>query len=247
MRIVVIIPTYNEAESIESLIDAAESELNEIRHHEFKILVVDANSPDKTGEIVENLQKKHKNLELLIEPAKRGLGAAYISGMLHAINNLSADALMEFDGDFQHNPKEIKSLISAFDDGYDYVIGSRYVEGGEIPGQWAWHRKFLSKYGSLFIKSVLGLATMDNTSGFKLSRVKHFAKKLPLEERVILSLFHAYKIHLLYEMIKLGAKTIEVPIKFLERQQGSSKNTFRDILESLKVVLILKFRSLFRY
>ncbi len=246
MRIVVIIPTYNEAESIGSLIDAVEIELNEIKNHEFKILVVDANSPDKTGEIVKNLQKKYKNLELLVEPTRRGLGAAYILGMLHATNHLSADALMEFDGDFQHNPKEIKKLIAALDDGYDYVIGSRYVKGGEIPSQWSWHRKVLSKYGSLIIKSVLCLSTLDNTSGFKLSRVRNFAEKLPLEERVILSRLHAYKIHLLYEMIKLGAKTVEVPIKFLERKRGSSKNTFRDILESLKVILILKFRSLFR-
>jgi hypothetical protein len=93
---------------------------------------------------------------------------------------------------------------------------------------------------------VLGLETMDNTSGFKLSRVRNLAEKLPLKEEDILSLFHAYKIHLLYEMTKLGAKTAEVPIKFLERKNGSSKNTFRDIFESLKVVFILKFRSIFQ-
>src|SRR6266496_5022207 len=246
MKIVIIIPTYNEAESIGDLIDEIQKETGRIIGHNFKILVVDANSPDKTGDKVKELQKFFNNLELVVEPKRRGLGAAYIFGMLHAIEKLSAEAIMEFDGDFQHDPREIKNLVSKLDEGFDYIIGSRYIHGGEIPEEWSWYRKTLSKYGSLFIKKVLGLETMDNTSGFKLSRVRNLAEKLPLKEEDILSLFHAYKIHLLYEMTKLGAKTAEEPIKFLERKNGSSKNTFRDIFESLKVVFILKFRSIFQ-
>lgn len=246
MRIVIIIPTYNEADSIKYLLEELQKEIVEIKNHDFQILVVDANSPDGTGDRVIELQKAQKNIKLLKEEKRNGLGSAYIKGMTHAISEMIADAILEFDGDFQHDPREIKHLIQKFDQGFDYVIGSRYVSGGEIPKEWAWYRKVLSKYGSLFIKNILNLPTNDNTSGFKLSRVKNYADQLPLSEKKILSLLHAYKIHLLYEMQKLGAKTIEVPIKFLERKNGSSKNTIRDIFESLKVVFILRLRSLFK-
>ncbi len=165
--------------------------------------------------------------------------------MKHAISKFSPDAIVEFDGDFQHNPEDVKRLVSEFDNGFDYVIGSRYVRGGSIPEEWSGRQKFLSKYGSWFIKKALNLPTNDNTSGLKLSRVAGFYDKLPLDEDKILSRYHAYKIHLLCEMLKLGAKTKEVPIKFLARADGSSKSTFRDILESLKVVSILKFRKIF--
>ncbi len=123
-------------------------ETGRIIGHNFKILVVDANSPDKTGDKVKELQKFFNNLELVVEPKRRGLGAAYIFGMLHAIEKLSAEAIMEFDGDFQHDPREIKNLVSKLDEGFDYIIGSRYIHGGEIPEEWSWYRKTLSKYGS---------------------------------------------------------------------------------------------------
>lgn len=241
MRIAIIIPTYNEAETIGRLIHDVQSEASSIPNHEFKMVVVDANSPDGTAEIVKRLN----NVELLIEPERKGLGSAYIAGMNHAILKLGAEAIMEFDGDYQHDPKDIKKIIAELDRGYDYIIGSRYVEGGEIPEEWSGKQKFLSKYGSWFIKKALNLPTHDNTSGFKLSRVAGFYDKLPLDENKILSRFHAYKIHLLYEMQKLGAKTKEVPIKFLARADGSSKSTSRDILESLKVVFVLKKREFF--
>ena len=172
------------------------------------------------------------------------MGTAYLTGIKYAIDQLKADAFLEFDGDGQHDPKDIKRLVAELDNGYDYIIGSRYVLGGSIPEEWAWYRKFLSRFGSLFIKRLLGLPTNDNTSGFKLSRVKGFAEKLSLSENQILSKRHAYKIHLLYQMIKLGARTKEVPIKFLERAGGSSKSSLEDIVESLKVALVLYFRCL---
>ena len=244
MKIAVIIPTYNESDSIGGILDELQNEFRQIPNHDFTVLVVDANSTDGTAEIIKELGRKYKNVNLLVEARKRGLGMAYILGMNYAISELKSDAIMEFDGDRQHDPREIKKLVAAFDEGNNYVIGSRYVPGGEIPDEWSKHKKILSKYGSLFIKNALNLPTNDNTSGFKLARVANFAEKLPLDEDRILSRLHAYKIHLLYEMQKMGAKTKEVPIKFSERTGGSSKSTFMDILESLKVVLILKMREL---
>lgn len=239
MRIIVIIPTYNERESISKLIDVLEEEFKLIKNHQCGILVVDGNSPDGTAKAVRDKAELYKNINLIVEKEKRGLGMAYITGINHAIKQLKADAIIEFDGDFQHDPKDIKRLIAELDNGYDYVIGSRYVPGGEVPKKWAFYRKFLSRFGGLFAKIMLNLPTNDNTSGLKLSRVKNFAERLPLDENKILSKRHAYKIHLLYEMIKLGAKTKEIPIKFLYREKGQSKSTLEDIKESLRVVLKL--------
>jgi dolichol-phosphate mannosyltransferase len=244
MKIAVIIPTYNEAEAIGPLLDALHRQYAAIPGHEFTTLVVDANSPDQTAIIVRGLQQKYPDIDLLLEPYRRGLGAAYIAGMNYALTNLNPDAIMEFDGDGQHDPADIKKLVAAFDEGHDYVIGSRYVPGGVIPREWGSCQRLLSKYGSWVVRNVLALPVCDATSGFKLARVENFVERVPLSEDVILSRLHAYKIHLLYLMHQLGAKTIEIPITFRERRNGSSKSTILDIFESLKVVGILRLRQL---
>ncbi|MBI3046098.1 MAG: glycosyltransferase [Candidatus Harrisonbacteria bacterium] len=243
MKIVVIIPTYNERETISNLIDALEEEFKNIPNHEMGILIVDGNSPDGTAEAVNQKKGIYKNIDLIVEKEKRGLGMAYITGINYAVKDLKAGAFIEFDGDFQHDPKDIKRLIAELDNGYDYVIGSRYVLGGSIPQEWAWHRKLLSRFGSLFIKWVLRLPTNDNTSGLKLSRAEGFFEKLPLDENRILSRRHAYKIHLLYEMYRNDAKIKEIQIKFLERGGGASKSSLEDIFESLRVAFALRFRK----
>ena len=241
MKITVIIPTYNEKESIESLIDdLCDRVFKEIPQHSLSILVVDGNSPDGTSKTVEEVRARYSNVFLLKETEKRGIGAAYAVGIRHAIENLRADAVIEFDGDGQHNPDDIVRLVHEFDNGFDLVIGSRYVEGGSVPKEWAPWRKFLSKFGSLFARIVLGLKTHDNTSGFKLTRVKGFGEYLPLDEESLLSRYYAYKIQFLYEVTKRGAKVAEVPIQFRERELGSSKSTLRDVFDSLRVVLILR-------
>src|SRR3989344_5877942 len=122
--ITVIITTYNELKSIDDLIEALESEIVTIVRHSVNILVVDGNSPDGTAEVVREKSVKYKNLRLLAEERKQGLGMAYMSGMHYAVEKLHADAFIEFDGDFQHNPKDIRRMIAEFDNGYDYVIGS---------------------------------------------------------------------------------------------------------------------------
>lgn len=242
MKIAIIIPTYNEAKTIASLIEALEEECRRISRHAVTVLVVDGNSPDGTAGQVRLMMKKYGNLRLVSEREKSGLGCAYIAGITYAVRELQADAYIEFDGDFQHDPKDVARLIQEFENGYDYVIGSRYVAGGSVPREWSWHRKLLSKYGSRFIKIMLSLPTDDNTSGLKLSRVKGFAEKLPLDPKQILSKRHAYKIHFLWEMVKLGARVKEIPIAFLPRKSGDSKSTFEDIIESLRVVAKLKRR-----
>lgn len=244
MKIITIIPTYNESESIGQLLDALAGKIfKEIPNHKMGILVVDGNSPDGTANIVKARSAAHPNIHLLIEKWKRGIGAAYAAGFKYAIKNLGADAVIEFDGDGQHNPNDIKKMVEEFDNGYDHVIGSRYVAGGAIPAEWALYRKLLSRLGGATTKSILGLPVNDATSGFKLSRVAGFAENLPLDENLLLSKYYAYKIHWLNEMIKMGVKTKEIPIQFLERRGGSSKSTLRDIFDSLRVVFVLRFRK----
>jgi dolichol-phosphate mannosyltransferase len=239
MKIVLVIPTYNEAENISRLIPELAEEFKKIPEHEFTVLVVDGNSPDGTSGVVKNLIPQYPFVVLLPEEKKAGLGAAYVYGFKHAINELGADVLVEMDADFQHDPADVSRLIAEIDAGFDYVIGSRFVEGGSIPDNWAFHRKILSWGGNLFSKVVLGLFSVnDFTSGFKASRVKGYVDKIKLDE--VLSEGFAYKIDLLFKMHKTGAKFKEIPIQFGLRDRGDSKMERGNAVDSLKVVVKLR-------
>lgn len=238
MKTVVILPTYNEAENISPLIDILEEEFKLISH-QMQILVVDDDSPDGTADIVREKIGQYGNIELLIGQ-KEGLGAAYIRGMKYAMKKMGAEVVIEMDADFQHDPKDIKRLMLAIDQGCDYVLGSRFIAGGSIPKEWSLKRKFLSVLGNLFTRLVLGLWQIhDFTTGFKASRVRGFLDRINLDQ--VFSKSYAYKIHLLYQMIGLGARVKEVPIQFAPREKGSSKMDLEDFLESLRVVFKIRF------
>jgi dolichol-phosphate mannosyltransferase len=237
MKIVIILPTYNEKDNIARMIPLLEKEiLHKIKNHEIKILVVDDNSPDGTADEVKGFMKQWDNIELLLGK-KEGLGAAYVRGMRHAMDKMRADAVMEFDSDFQHDPHDIPRLIRAMEEDADYVIGSRYIPGGSIPKEWGWDRKLLSVFGNLFTRIVwLNFKIHDMTSGFKLTKTS-FLEKVDLDN--LLSRNFAYKMHILHDVVKLGARVKEVPIVFLERERGKSKINQKDQFESLYVVLRL--------
>ncbi len=245
MKIVIILPTYNERVNISRLIPLLEEEIfPQIKKHTMQILVVDDKSPDGTADEVKQFIKKWKNITLL-SGDKKGLGYAYVRGMKHAMVEMDADAVMEFDADFQHNPHDIPRLIEAMDDGADYVIGSRYVPGGSIPKEWGLDRKVLSVFGNLFTRVVWGnFSIHDMTSGFKLSRTS-ILKKVDLDN--LLSNNFAYKMQILHDVVKLGAKVKEVPIVFLEREKGTSKISQKDQFESFYVVLRLGIYSRKRF
>ncbi len=245
MKIVIILPTYNERVNISRLIPLLEEEIfPQIKNHSMHILVVDDKSPDGTAEEVEQFMKKWKNITLL-SGDKKGLGYAYVRGMKHAMNKMSADAVMEFDADFQHNPHDIPRLVKAMDGGADAVIGSRYIEGGSIPKEWGLDRKILSVFGNLFTRVVWGnFSIHDMTSGFKLTRTS-VLKKVDLDN--LLSNNFAYKMQILHDLVKIGAKVKEVPIVFLEREKGTSKISQKDQFESFYVVLRLGLYSRKRF
>ena len=142
-KVVVVIPTYNEAENIGKMIEALAVEFAKIKNHKMELLVVDDTSPDKTYEVVRKYGKKYHWVYLLLNAKKEGLGKAYAKGFKYAMKNLGADYVMEFDGDFQHRPDQIKDLVAKIDEGYEYIIGSRYIPGGSIPKSWGFKRKFL--------------------------------------------------------------------------------------------------------
>lgn len=239
MKVVVVIPTYKEVENVKKIIPATLDSFAKIPHHECHILVVDGNSSDGTGDAVKELSQKHPNVHLLMEKEKSGLGGAYIYAFKYAMQNMYPDVVMEMDADFQHNPNDIPRFIEKIEQGYDYVIGSRFIKGGSIPKEWSLNRKFWSVGGNIFSKIVLGIYSVsDFTSGFKASRIKNYLDRLDLDS--VRSKDFAYKIDLLYKMYKLNAKIAEVPIVFGLRDRGDSKMQSNNALDSLKVVLSIR-------
>lgn len=249
MNIVIVMPTYNEAENIGSMVGAlCGKAFPEIAASfpdvEMHLLVVDDASPDGTGEIVAGLMKNYDNLHLLTG-RKEGLGHAYIRGFIYAMKFLSADAVIEMDADFQHNPVYVGDFVDAFVRGADYVIGSRYIKGGSIPDGWEWYRRLVSNYGNSFAGFMLRLPGItDMTTGFRLTRVKGLLDKIDLRNLMAPEHF-AYKVDLMYKTAKLSRKTVEIPIHFKEREKETSKFSLTETVITLNVVMKLWVRKRF--
>ncbi len=243
MKIIIVICSYNEAESTKKMIPELAKILPAIKKHQVEVLYVDDSSPDGTADIVKKYQEDYNWLHLLPNGRKAGLGDAYSRGMRYAMKNLGADYLMEFDADFQHPPKDIPRLIDQIDHDYDFIIASRYVKGGGIPKEWGLDRKAISFVGNLVARVGLLLPKVhDCTGGFKLSRVKGFMDEFDFNS--LYSKRFAYKIHLLaYMLITKKAKFKEVPFHFASRETGISKYMTNEIIESLKVILLFQLHN----
>lgn len=220
MKIVIVIPTYNEAENIQDFLKALEESSKKFPQHDTHLLIVDDNSPDGTGKLVKKLQASYDNLSLLTGE-KRGLGQAYLRGMDYATEKLSPDVMFEIDADFQHDPKALPDFVEKIEQGYDFVIGSRYIKGGSIPRNWGLIRKILSKMGNLIVRiCLLTFKIHDWTSGYRAIRSWVYKKA-----RKKLMSFNGYtfQVAFLYEALKSDAKVTETPIHFGERRYGKSK------------------------
>ncbi|OGD57024.1 hypothetical protein A3I57_02275 [Candidatus Beckwithbacteria bacterium RIFCSPLOWO2_02_FULL_47_23] len=242
MKIVVVIPTYNEKDNIGATIDNLIKVLTQIpARHQAEILVIDDNSPDGTAEIVKQKAKLEPRIKYLPNRHKAGLGAAYIKAFRYAMDKLGADAVFEYDADGSHQPKYIPGMVGELDKGADVVVGSRYVPGGSMPDNWGWDRKLISYLGNFIARSVLwAWQYKDMTSGFRVTKTS-FLKQVDLDN--LLSKQFAYKIHLYYALHRLGAKIVEFPIDFIDRSLGSSKFPRNNILDSLRVVFTLRWRQ----
>ena len=219
-RAVIISPTFNEAGNIEKLIPLIFKQVDVLPNWEIHLLVVDSNSPDKTGDIVKKLITKYPRLHLL-KVDKEGLGKAYTEGFRVAIAKLSPYLLFEIDADLSHDPREIPNFIRQIEKGADLVIGSRYIKGGSSPKEWALHRKIFSFFGNLIVRfGFMKLNISDWTSGYR--AIKTWVVKSTLNHVKDYS-GYVFQIALLNDSIIRGAKIKEIPIRFEDRKIGKSK------------------------
>ena len=228
----VVLPTYNESDNIERLVAAVRERLPESR----RVLIVDDNSPDGTGEIADRLAAEHDDVEVLHRESKEGLGPAYIAGFRTALAG-GADLIMEMDSDFSHDPAYIPQLLRAIESA-DLAIGSRYVPGGGVT-EWGKVRRFISRGGSRYARSILGVRVKDLTGGFKVFR-REVLEAIHLED--VASLGYAFQVEMTYRAIKAGFKVVEVPIVFRDRTEGDSKMSKAIFAEAVWRVPAMRMR-----
>ena len=218
----VILPTYNEKENIAKLVKEILAQ-----NLGLDILVVDDNSPDGTGQLVEDFKKSVPQLFILHREQKQGLGRAYIAGFKWALAK-GYDYIFEMDADFSHQPKYLKDFLIAIKDN-DLVLGSRYVKGGGTEG-WSFWRKIISRGGCLYAQIILGLPINDLTGGFKCYQ-RQVLEAIDLDQ--IESNGYMFQIEMTYKTIKKGFKVKEIPIVFIDREQGKSKFNKKIIWEAV--------------
>ncbi|HYZ29586.1 MAG TPA: polyprenol monophosphomannose synthase [Thermoleophilaceae bacterium] len=228
-----ILPTYNEAENIGPIVHAARARLRE----GDRIVVVDDNSPDGTGAIADELAREVPGVEVLHRPGKQGLGRAYLAGFAHALA-AGADLVLEMDADFSHDPADLPRLIAAAEQGADLVLGSRYVRGGSVT-DWGLLRRLVSRGGSWYARTVLGVRVRDLTGGFKCFR-RSVLEALDLD--AVHADGYGFQIELTYRAIQAGFSVVEVPIVFRDRRVGQSKMNARIALEAVWKVPALRSR-----
>lgn len=232
VRPLVLIPTYNERENLDSILDA----VLEARP-DFHILVIDDSSPDGTGEIAARRSQADARIHVLHRPGKEGLGRAYLDGFRWFLaSSQDYTHAYEMDADFSHDPKYLSGLLDACLSGADVAIGSRYVLGGGTSG-WPLSRKLLSKGGGLYARTVLGVGVRDLTAGFMCFR-RSVLQDLPLEG--IQTKGYGFQIELKYRCLKSGLRVQEVPIVFADRTRGESKMHPRIMVEALGMVWKLR-------
>ena len=232
----VIIPTFNEKENIEAIINAVFSQ-----NKQFDILIVDDNSPDGTSQIVLKLKEKHPNLFLETRTDKKGLGTAYIHGFKWALKK-NYDYIVEMDADFSHNPKDLIKLYNACDiDGADFAIGSRYLNNKINVVNWDFKRLFLSYFASKYVRLITQIPIFDTTAGFVCYKRK-VLEKIDLNQ--INFVGYAFQIEMKFKAWKHHFKHKEVSIVFSDREKGTSKMSSSIISEAVFGVLKMKLYGL---
>ncbi|MCB0828934.1 MAG: polyprenol monophosphomannose synthase [Solirubrobacterales bacterium] len=218
----VILPTYNEAGNIEPMVEALGPKLKD----RDRILVVDDDSPDGTGEIADRLAAADPAVEVLHRSEKRGIGPAYLAGFHRALEG-GAGLIVQMDADFSHDPAYLPRLLAASEQA-DLVIGSRYVPGGGIT-EWGRTRRLLSLGGSLYARKLLGTSVRDLTGGFKCFR-RNVLETIDLE--TVAASGYSFQVEMTYRVLEAGFEVIEVPITFRERQTGDSKMSAAIVAEA---------------
>jgi dolichol-phosphate mannosyltransferase len=235
----ILLPTYNEAENVKFVIPKIFVQAGKIPSHELHVLVVDDNSPDGTQDVVYGLMKQYKNLHL-ISGEKEGLGEAYKRGMAYVRENLPCDLVFEMDADGQHDAALIPLFVDLANHGFSLVIGSRFAPGGSTP-DFSFRRKLISLVGNWMIRFLGGLPRIhDCTSGFRCIKTDVLEK---CEFGFLSTRGYSFQSSLLVELLRNGAKVIEVPIVFPDRQYGESKLSMQDQVEFLINIAKIRFRQ----
>jgi len=235
-RTLVVVPTYQEAGNVEQFLGAVRAAAPAA-----DVLVVDDNSPDRTGELAEKVGAELGRITVLHRPGKEGLGAAYRAGFGWALRETYA-VVVQMDCDFSHDPAMIPVLTAAVADGADCAVGSRYVPGGSTPN-WPFHRRALSRYGNRYTSAVLGLGLSDATSGFRAYRAEALRQ---IHVETTRSSGYAFMSELAHRMVQQGLKVVEIPITFMDRTAGSSKMSARIIAESMALVSVWGLKARLR-
>jgi dolichol-phosphate mannosyltransferase len=240
VKIAIVVPTYNERANIALLLDALLARTAGSKH-DAHIVVCDDESPDGTAEAVLAAAKSQPRIQLSAG-RRQGLGAAYVRGMRVAIDTLGVDAVVQMDADFSHDPADIARLVAALEEGFDVVIGSRYVDRGRVPADWSRLRRANSQWGNRVARYLVGLHPIrDCTSGFRAIRASLLRHIAP--ERIHVQ-GYAFQVALLYEAKLHGAKITEIPIVFSDRRHGVSKLGLGDVAEFMASAVRLRARSL---
>ena len=226
MRVLVILPTYNERENIEAILATVRAVVPEA-----SVLVVDDGSPDGTAELVEKAAADLGGIEVLGRAAKTGLGSAYRDGFRWGLAR-GYEAFVEMDSDFSHDPKALPELIGALGGGVELVIGSRYVPGGTIPN-WSVSRRLISRLGNIYAKVLLGLAVEDSTAGYRVYAAT-LLRRLDLDR--VRADSYGFQIEMTHLARQAGAGIVEVPIHFVDRVAGTSKMSTFTVVEAFVLV-----------
>jgi len=235
MRATVCLPTYNERENLEQMLRA----LGGVLREGDRVLVIDDRSPDGTGELADRLAEELPFVDVLHRERKEGLGPAYLAGFGRALAD-GAELVLEMDCDFSHDPNDVLRLIAAAEGGADLALGSRYAHGGSIPN-WGLVRRAISLGGNLYAQAVLQSSVRDLTGGFKCFR-RRVLETIDLS--AIDSRGYAFQIETTYRVLRAGFRVVEVPIAFVDREQGHSKMSRSIVLEAVWKVPLVRLRAL---
>ena len=226
MRALVVLPTYQEAENIAEVLRRLRAAAPAA-----DVLVVDDSSPDGTAAIAKAAGHELGGVDVLVRPAKSGLGSAYRAGFAEGLTR-GYDILVEMDSDLSHDPARLPALLRAVEAGADLAVGSRYVPGGSIPN-WPFHRRWLSKSGNRYADVLLRLSVRDATSGFRAYRADALGQ-IDLES--VRADGYGFQIEMAYRVAGNGGRIVELPIEFVDREKGTSKMSVRIIVEALVLV-----------
>jgi len=233
-RVLIITPTYNERDNLETFLSQVFAVIAEV-----DVLVVDDNSPDGTGKLADEIHGRDPRVQVMHRPGKMGLGSAYLQGFAWALER-GYDVVFEMDTDLSHDPKYVPDFLRAIDAGADIVIGSRNIPGGDVEG-WGVGRHLMSKGGSVYSRTILGISVHDLTSGYKA-----FTRRAlqAIDLGAVQSNGYSFQIELTFRAIRKGLRVAEVPIVFVDRRAGRSKMSEAIFAEAIGMVWKLRLVAL---